>query len=82
MKLLERVFLRLWHEYRGVLTGFFLDDDSATLEYGDRELVIRVTNTTRRKIQSILVPSNIGRAVHVLHTDIPGEPYLLRVPSQ
>jgi len=81
MNLLERLYLRLWHEYRGILTAYSLDSDSATLEYGDRMILISVTQTTRRKIKAILTPSIIGHPVHVLHTDIPGKPYLLRVPK-
>ena len=73
--------LGLWHEYCGVLTNFSIQNDSATLEYDDVAIYITITDSTRVQIMSLLVPSNIGQHIHVLHTDIPEKPFLLRKPK-
>ena len=71
--------LGLWHEFCGVLTNFSIQDDSAILEYDDVTIYITITDVTRSEIELILIPTNIGQPVHVLHTDIPKKPYLVKV---
>ena len=73
--------LGLWYEFCGVLTDFSIQDDSAFLEYDDVAIYITITDITRGQIMSLLVPSNIGRHIHILHTDIPEKPFLLRKPK-
>ena len=73
--------LGLWHEFCGVLTDFSIQDDWATLEYDDVTIYITKTDITRSQILSLLVPSNIGQHIHVLHTDIHKKPFLLRKPK-